>query len=165
MASITLKGNPVQTSGQIPAKGSVAKDFKLVRNDLSEVSLADYAGKKKVLNIFPSIDTATCATSVRHFNQDATKLANTVVLNISMDLPFAQTRFCGIEGIKNSESLSAFRSTFGKDWGLEIMDSPLKGLLSRVVVTLSEDNKVLHAEQVSEIAHEPNYDAALSSLR
>jgi thiol peroxidase len=165
MASITLKGNPVQTSGQIPAKGSASKDFKLVRNDLSEVSLADYAGKKKVLNIFPSIDTATCATSVRHFNQDAAKLANTVVLNISMDLPFAQTRFCGIEGIKSSESLSAFRSTFGKDWGLDITDSPLKGLLSRVVVTLSEDNKVLHAEQVSEIAHEPNYDAALSSLR
>jgi thiol peroxidase len=165
MASITLKGNPVHTSGQIPAKGSAVKDFKLVRNDLSEVSLKDFAGKKKVLNIFPSIDTSTCATSVRHFNQDAAKLDNTVVLNISMDLPFAQARFCGAEGIKNCETLSAFRSHFGPEWGLDITDSPLKGLLSRVVITLSEDNKVLHAEQVSEIAHEPNYDAALSSLR
>lgn len=165
MASITLKGNPVQTSGSIPAKGAVAKDFKLVRSDLSEVSLKDFDGKKKVLNIFPSIDTATCAASVRHFNQDAAKMTNTVVLNISADLPFAQTRFCGAEGIKNCESLSSFRSTFGKDWGLDITDSPLKGLLSRVVVTLSEDNKVLHAEQVSEIAHEPNYEAALASLR
>lgn len=165
MASITLKGNPVHTSGQIPEKGTVAKDFKLVRSDLSEVSLQDFAGKKKVLNIFPSIDTGTCAASVRHFNEDAAKLTNTVVLNISADLPFAQARFCGAEGIKNCESLSAFRSSFGQDWGLTITDSPLKGLLSRVVVTLSEDNKVLHAEQVSEIAQEPNYEAALASLR
>ncbi|WP_413576670.1 thiol peroxidase [Bdellovibrio sp. HCB290] len=165
MATITLKGNPVNTSGQIPAKGSAVKDFKLVRSDLSEVSLKDFAGKKKVLNIFPSIDTATCAKSVRHFNEDAAKLDNTVVLNISMDLPFAQARFCGAEGIKNCESLSAFRSHFGPEWGLDITDSPLKGLLSRVVITLSEDNKVLHAEQVSEIANEPNYDAALASLR
>jgi thiol peroxidase len=165
MASITLKGNPVQTSGNVPEKGSVVKDFKLVRSDLSEVSLKDFTGKKKVLNIFPSIDTGTCAASVRHFNQDAAKLTNTVVLNISADLPFAQARFCGAEGIKNCETLSSFRSTFGKDWGLEIADSPLKGLLSRVVVTLSEDNKVLHAEQVSEIAQEPNYEAALASIR
>ncbi|WP_413586106.1 thiol peroxidase [Bdellovibrio sp. HCB274] len=165
MATITLKGNPVNTSGQIPAKGSAVKDFKLVRSDLSEVSLKDFAGKKKVLNIFPSIDTATCAKSVRHFNEDAAKLDNTVVLNISMDLPFAQARFCGAEGIKNCESLSAFRSHFGPEWGLDITDSPLKGLLSRVVITLSEDNKVLHAEQVPEIANEPNYDAALASLR
>ncbi|WP_413559532.1 thiol peroxidase [Bdellovibrio sp. HCB209] len=165
MASITLKGNPVHTSGQVPEKGTAAKDFKLVRNDLSEVSLQDFAGKKKVLNIFPSIDTGTCAASVRHFNQDVAKLNNTVVLNISADLPFAQARFCGAEGIKNCETLSAFRSSFGQDWGLSITDSPLKGLLSRVVVTLSEDNKVLYAEQVSEIAQEPNYEAALASLR
>ncbi|WP_413583239.1 thiol peroxidase [Bdellovibrio sp. HCB288] len=165
MATVTLKGNPVNTSGSIPAKGAAVKDFNLVRSDLSEVSLKDYAGKKKVLNIFPSVDTGTCAASVRHFNKDAANLTNTVVLNISMDLPFAQARFCGAEGIKNCESLSAFRSHFGPEWGLDITDSPLKGLLSRVVITLSEDNKVLHAEQVSEIANEPNYEAALASLR
>ncbi|MEK2689685.1 thiol peroxidase [Bdellovibrio sp. GT3] len=165
MATVTLKGNPVNTSGNIPAKGAAVKDFNLVRSDLSEVSLKDYAGKKKVLNIFPSVDTGTCAASVRHFNKDAANLTNTVVLNISMDLPFAQARFCGAEGIKNCESLSAFRSHFGPEWGLDITDSPLKGLLSRVVITLSEDNKVLHAEQVSEIANEPNYEAALASLR
>ncbi|MBO9666831.1 MAG: thiol peroxidase [Bdellovibrio sp.] len=165
MASITLKGNPVQTSGQLPANGSAAKDFKLVRNDLSEVSLKDFAGKKKVLNIFPSVDTGTCAASVRRFNQDAAKLTDTVVLNISADLPFAQARFCGAEGIKNCETLSTFRSEFGTEWGLEIADSPLKGLLSRAVVTLSADNKVLYVEQVSEIVNEPNYEAALASVR
>jgi len=165
MATITLKGNAVNTSGQLPEKGATAKDFKLVRNDLSEVTLQSYAGKKKVLNIFPSIDTGTCAASVRRFNQEAAKLNNTVVLNVSVDLPFAQARFCGAEGIKNCEAVSAFRSSFGKDWGLQIMDSPLAGLLSRAVVTLSEDNKVLYAEQVSEIVNEPNYEAALASLR
>lgn len=165
MASITLKGNPVQTSGQLPEKGSAAKDFKLVRNDLSEVSLQNFAGKKKVLNIFPSVDTGTCATSVRKFNQEASKMADTVVLNISADLPFAQARFCGAEGIKNCETLSTFRSSFGKEWGLQISDSPLAGLLSRAVVTLSADNKVLYTEQVTEIVDEPNYEAALASLR
>lgn len=164
MASITLKGNPVNTSGQLPEKGTVAKDFKLVKNDLSEVSLQSFAGKKKVLNIFPSVDTGTCATSVRKFNQEAAKLNNTVVLNISADLPFAQARFCGAEGIKNCETISSFRSSFGKDWGLQITDSPLMGLLSRAVVTLSEDNKVLYVEQVSEIVDEPNYAAALASI-
>ncbi|WP_374077111.1 thiol peroxidase [Bdellovibrio bacteriovorus] len=164
MASITLKGNPVNTSGQLPEKGTVAKDFKLVKNDLSEVSLQSFAGKKKVLNIFPSVDTGTCAASVRKFNQEAAKLNNTVVLNISADLPFAQARFCGAEGIKNCETISSFRSTFGKDWGLQITDSPLMGLLSRAVVTLSEDNKVLYVEQVSEIVDEPNYEAALASI-
>lgn len=165
MASITLKGNPVQTSGQLPEKGAAAKDFKLVRNDLSEVSLQDFAGKKKVLNIFPSVDTGTCATSVRKFNQEAAKMSDTVVLNISADLPFAQARFCGAEGIKNCETLSTFRSSFGKEWGLQIADSPLAGLLSRAVVTLSADNKVLYTEQVAEIVDEPNYEAALASLR
>lgn len=164
MASITLKGNPVNTLGQLPEKGTVAKDFKLVKNDLSEVSLQSFAGKKKVLNIFPSVDTGTCAASVRKFNQEAAKLNNTVVLNISADLPFAQARFCGAEGIKNCETISSFRSTFGKDWGLQITDSPLMGLLSRAVVTLSEDNKVLYVEQVSEIVNEPNYEAALASI-
>nr|BFD58172.1 thiol peroxidase [Bdellovibrio sp. CKG001]BFD61599.1 thiol peroxidase [Bdellovibrio sp. HM001] len=165
MASITLKGNPVKTSGFLPEKGTKAKDFSLVRNDLSEVNLASYAGKKKVLNIFPSVDTGTCAASVRRFNQEAAKLDNTVVLNISADLPFAQARFCGAEGIKNCETVSSFRSNFGQDWGVQIADSPLAGLLSRAVVTLSEDNKVLHVEQVAEIVDEPNYEAALASLR
>lgn len=165
MASITLKGNPVNTSGTLPEAGSTAKDFKFVRNDLSEVSLNTYAGKKKVLNIFPSVDTGTCAASVRRFNQEASNLDNTVVLNISADLPFAQARFCGAEGIKNCETVSTFRSSFGKDWGVQITDSPLAGLLSRAVVTLSADNKVLYVEQVSEIVNEPNYEAALASLK
>lgn len=165
MASITLKGNPVNTVGQLPAQGSSAKDFRLVRNDLSEVSLQSFAGKKKVLNIFPSIDTGTCAASVRKFNQEAAKLSDTVVLNISADLPFAQARFCGAEGIKNCETLSSFRSDFGKEWGLQIADSPLAGLLSRAVVTLSPENKVLYVEQVSEIVDEPNYQAAINSLK
>ncbi|KHD89499.1 MAG: peroxidase [Bdellovibrio sp. ArHS] len=164
MANITLKGNPVKTSGELPTKGSTVKDFKLVKNDLSEVSLAHFAGKKKVLNIFPSVDTGTCAASVRKFNQEAAKLNNTIVLNISADLPFAQARFCGAEGIKNCETVSSFRSGFGKEWGLQIEDSPLAGLLSRAVVVLSEDNKVLHAEQVSEIVNEPNYEAALAAV-
>ena len=165
MASVTLKGSPVQTSGQLPEKGSTAKDFKLVGLDLKEVTLKTYEGKMKVLNIFPSIDTPTCATSVRKFNEEATKLKNVVVLNIAADLPFAMKRFCGAEGIKNCESLSSFRSTFGKDWGLEFTDSVLVGLLSRAIVVLSPDNKVLHTEQVKEIADEPNYAAALAAVR
>lgn len=165
MAKITLQGNPVNTSGELPAKGSVARDFKVTKGDLSEASLSTYGAKFKVLNIFPSIDTGTCAKSVRRFNEEASKLDNTVVINVSADLPFAQARFCGSEGLKNVENVSTFRSTFGKDWGLEITDSPLKGLLSRAVVVLSPDNKVLHTEQVGEIANEPNYDAALKSFR
>lgn len=165
MAKITLKGNAVNTCGSLPEKGSVAKNFKLVRNDLSEVSLESYDGKVKILNIFPSVDTGTCAASVRRFNQEAAKLNNAVVLNISADLPFAQARFCGAEGIANCETLSSFRSDFGTAWGLGIADSPLAGLLSRAVVVLSADNKVLHAEQVSEIVNEPDYEAALASVR
>ncbi len=165
MANITLQGNPVHTSGSLPDSGTIAKDFALVKNDLSEVTLQSYAGKKKVLNIFPSVDTGTCAASVRKFNQEASNLEGVVVLNISADLPFAQARFCGAEGIKNCDTISSFRSTFGKDWGLQIVDSPLAGLLSRAVVTLSADNKVLYVEQVSEIANEPNYAAALASVK
>lgn len=164
MAQITLKGGAVHTSGDLPAIGTTVKDFKLVRNNLSEVSLNDFSGKKKVLNIFPSVDTPTCAASVRHFNQDAAKMNDTVVLNISADLPFAQARFCGAEGIKNCETLSTFRSTFGKDYGVTIADSPLAGLLSRAVIVLSADNKVLYAEQVAEIANEPNYEKALKTI-
>lgn len=164
MANITLKGGAVHTSGELPSKGSVAKDFKLVKGDLSEATLDTYKGKTKVFNIFPSVDTGTCAASVRRFNQEAAKLNNTVVLNVSADLPFAQARFCGAEGIKNVEMLSSFRSPFGKDWGLTITDSPLAGLLSRAVVVLSPDNKVLYTEQVGEIVNEPNYQAALGSI-
>ncbi len=165
MANITLKGGPVHTSGELPATGSIAKDFKLTKTDLSEISLSNYSGKFKVLNIFPSVDTGTCAMSVRRFNQEAGKMENTVVLNISADLPFAQARFCGAEGIGNVEMGSTFRSSFGKDWGLQMVDSPLAGLMSRAVVVLSPDNKVLYTEQVAEIAQEPNYDAALKSFR
>lgn len=165
MANITLKGNPVHTSGQLPEKSSTAKDFKLVKADLSEVSLQNYTGKRKVLNIFPSIDTGTCAASVRRFNQEAANLTNTVVLNISADLPFAQNRFCGAEGIKNCETLSSFRSNFGKDYGIQMMDSALAGLLSRCVIVLSEDNKVLYTEQVPDIVNEPNYASALAALK
>lgn len=164
MATITLKGNPVQTLGSLPAKGTTVSDFTLTKSDLSEATLKSYAGKFKVLNIFPSIDTPTCASSVRKFNVEAAKLSNTVVLNVSADLPFAQARFCGAEGIKNCESLSSFRSSFGKDWGLQISTSPLAGLLSRAVIVLSPDNKVLYSEQVPEIAQEPNYEAALKSI-
>lgn len=165
MAKITLKGNPVNTSGQLPNVGTVAPQFKLVRGDLSEVALENYAGKRKVLNIFPSVDTGTCATSVRTFNKQASDLRNTVVLNISADLPFAQSRFCGAEGIKSVETLSSFRSSFAKDYGLLIQDGPLAGLCSRAVIVLDENNKVLYNEQVSEIVNEPNYAAALQSLK
>lgn len=165
MATITLKGNPVQTSGALPAVGSTVPNFKLVRTDLSEATLATYDGKRKVLNIFPSIDTGTCAASVRAFNKQAAELKNTAVLNISADLPFAQSRFCGVEGIKAAEALSCFRSTFAKDFGLLIQDGPLAGLCSRVVIVLDEANKVLHAEQIAEIVNEPNYEAALQVLK
>jgi thioredoxin-dependent peroxiredoxin len=165
MSTITLKGNPIHTSGTIPAVGSQGPDFKLTRADLSDATLATFAGKRKVLNIFPSIDTATCATSVRKFNVEAAKLANTIVLNVSADLPFAQKRFCGAEGIQNAETASTFRSSFAKDYGLQITDGPLAGLCSRVVLVLDEKNKVLHAELVGEIASEPNYEAAIQALR
>jgi thioredoxin-dependent peroxiredoxin len=165
MARITFKGQSAHTAGELPAVGSTAQSFTLVRSDLSEAHLESYSGKYKVLNIFPSIDTGTCAASVRKFNQEASSLKNTVVLNISADLPFAQNRFCGAEGIKNCETLSSFRSDFGTKWGLNLTDTPLKGLLSRAVVVLSPENKVLHTEQVAEIAQEPNYEAALKVLR
>lgn len=165
MATVTLKGNPFHTSGTLPAKGSNAPDFKLVKGDLSEVSLAHYAGKRKILNIFPSVDTGTCAMSVRKFNEQGAKLSDTAVLNISADLPFAQARFCGAEGIKNAEALSSFRSSFATDYGLKLTDGPLAGLCSRAVVILDKDNKVLYTEQVGEIAQEPNYEAALAALR
>jgi thiol peroxidase len=165
MAAITLGGNPINTNGSLPQVGSKATDFQLVKSDLSVATLADYAGSKLVLNIFPSIDTGTCATSVRTFNAKASALENTKVLCISRDLPFAQKRFCGAEGLENVENLSDFKEgSFGKNYGLEIVDGPLAGLHSRVVIVLDENGIVKHAEQVGEIADEPNYEAALASL-
>ncbi|WJS96816.1 thiol peroxidase [Flavobacterium johnsoniae] len=165
MASITLGGNPVHTSGELPAVGSQLADFNLVQNDLSVASLSTFAGKKLVLNIFPSVDTGTCAASVRKFNQSASGLENTTVLCISRDLPFAQKRFCGAEGLENVVNLSDFQEgTFGKANGLEIVDGPLKGLHSRAIIVVDANGKIVHTEQVSEIANEPNYEAALAAL-
>ncbi len=165
MGTITLKGTAIETSGDLPANGSKAPDFNLVKTDLSETGLNDYKGKKIVLNIFPSIDTPVCATSVRRFNADAGSKENTIVLCISADLPFAHSRFCGAEGLDNVISLSTFRDkTFGTDYGVVITNGPLLGLLSRAVVVIGEDGLIKFSEQVPEIAQEPDYDAALSAL-
>jgi thiol peroxidase len=165
MSTITLGGNPINTSGELPKIGSQLADFKLIKTDLSTATLADYSGKKVVFNIFPSIDTGTCAASVRKFNTTAANLNNTVVLCISRDLPFAQKRFCGAEGIENVENLSDFKDgSFGKNNGLEITDGVLAGLHSRVVIVIDEKGTILHTEQVNEIADEPNYEAALAVL-
>lgn len=165
MAQITLKGNAINTSGDLPGVGTSAMDFTLVKNDLSEVTLDSYSGKKKVLNIFPSLDTPTCATSVRTFNKEASDLGNVAVLNISYDLPFAHGRFCAAEGIESVDTLSTFRSTFAADYKLDIIDGPLKGLCSRAIIVLDEHNKVLYTEQVPEIADEPKYESAIKSLK
>lgn len=165
MASITLGGNPIKTSGELPKKGVKSPEFQLLKTDLSLTSLEDYAGSKLVLNIFPSVDTGTCAASVRAFNAKASTLKNTKVLCISRDLPFAQKRFCGAEGLDNVESLSDFNTgKFGKDYGLEILEGIFAGLHSRVVIVLDENAHVLYTEQVAEIGEEPNYEAALASL-
>ena len=165
MASVTLGGNPVHTNGDLPAIGSTAPEFSLVGGDLSEVSLADHAGKNVVLSIFPSIDTATCATSVRTFNEKAASLDNTVVLNVSADLPFAQSRFCGAEGIENVTTASTFRSSdFAEKYGVKLVDGPLQGLCARAIVVVGSDGNVKYTELVPEIAQEPDYDAAISSL-
>lgn len=164
MASIKLKGNPVQTVGELPTIGTLAKEFTLVAADLSEKHLADYTGKKVLLNIFPSIDTGICAASARAFNEKANALENTVVINVSRDLPFALSRFCAAEGLDNVEVLSDFRGNFGEDYGLTIEDSPMRGLLSRAVVVLDEKGNVTYTEQIPEITQEPNYDNALAAL-
>ena len=165
MASITLKGNAINTNGELPKVGTQLADFKLIQNDLSVASLSTFAGKKLVLNIFPSIDTGTCAASVRKFNEAAAGLENTTVLCISRDLPFAQQRFCGAEGIENVVNLSDFQAgTFGKENGLEIVDGPLAGLHSRVLIVADADGKIIHTEQVGDIVNEPNYEAALAVL-
>ncbi|PJI50558.1 MAG: lipid hydroperoxide peroxidase [Pseudomonas sp.] len=165
MAQVTLKGNPVSVDGKLPSKGEQAPALSLVAGNLSDVTLEAYAGKRKVLNIFPSVDTPTCATSVRKFNAEASKLANTVVLCISADLPFAQARFCGAEGLENVVNLSTLRGReFLANYGVAIADGPLAGLAARAVVVLDEQNKVLHSELVGEIADEPNYAAAIAAL-
>lgn len=165
MASITLGGNPIHTSGELPKVGTKLSDFKLVKTDLSISTLGDFAGKKLVLNIFPSIDTGTCAASVRKFNESANNLKNTNVLCISRDLPFAQKRFCGAEGLDNVINLSDFpEGSFGKTNGLEITDGPLSGLHSRAIIVVDENGIITHTEQVIEIADEPNYEAALAVL-
>ena len=165
MSTVTLGGNPVHTNATLPAVGSVAPQFQLVGSDLSDVSLQDFKGQRVILNIFPSIDTATCATSVRTFNKMANDLENTKVLCISRDLPFAQKRFCGSEGLENVVNLSDFRDgSFGDAYGLTLTDSALKGLHARAIVVVDENGVVSHTELVSEIANEPNYEAALKAL-
>lgn len=165
MANITLKGNPIETAGDLPAVGTQAPDFTLVKTDLSELTLADLKGKKVVLNIFPSLDTPVCAASVRRFNEDAAKLENTTVVSVSADLPFAHGRFCTTEGIENVTNTSVFRNQdFGSDYGALIVTGPLAGVLSRAIVILDEEGKVVYTEQVPEIVEEPNYEAALAAI-
>jgi thiol peroxidase len=163
MAQTALGGNPVNTVGDLPAIGSVPS-FTLTKGDLGNLTPADLAGKKVLLNIFPSIDTPTCAASVRAFNQRAAALDNTVVVNVSADLPFAQGRFCAAEGIANVSNASTFRSDFGQSWGLTLADGKLAGLLARAVVVLDESGTVTYCELVPEIAHEPDYDSAIAAL-
>jgi thioredoxin-dependent peroxiredoxin len=165
MATITFQGKSLHTSGELPAVGSAAPDFKLVSNKLQDETLASYAGKRKILNIVPSLDTPTCQLSTRKFNQKAGKFNNTVVLVISADLPFAQSRFCESEGLKNVIPLSTFRSSFAKDYGVELLDSVLAGLTARAVIILNENNKVIYTELVSEIANEPDYEEAWTVLK
>ncbi|MDE1198553.1 MAG: thiol peroxidase [Pseudomonas sp.] len=166
MAQVTRRGSPVQISGELPKVGSKAPAFKLVGGDLSDVTLETFAGKRKVLNIFPSVDTPTCATSVRKFNAQANDLNNAVVLCISADLPFAQARFCGAEGLENVKNLSTMRGAdFMEAYGVAIADGPMVGLTTRAVVVLDENDNVLHSELVPEIGQEPNYDAALAVLK
>jgi thiol peroxidase len=163
--TVSLRGTPVRVEGDLPATGSKAPDFTLTGGDLKEVSLKDFAGKRKVMNIYPSIDTPTCATSTRKFNEAAGNLTNTVVLCVSADLPFAAKRFCAAEGLANVSHLSSFRNTgFHKAWGVDMTDGPLAHLTARAVVVLDESDNVLHSEMVPEIGQEPNYEAALKVL-
>jgi thiol peroxidase len=166
MATITLKGNTIETIGTLPETGSSAPDFTLTKTDLSDGSLSEYAGKNVILNIFPSLDTAVCAASVRWFNAEAGNIPETVVLCISADLPFAHKRFCEVEGIDNVVALSSFRSAaFGEKYGVTMTIGPLSGLLSRAIVLIDKGGKILYTEQVPEITQEPDYDAALSALK
>lgn len=165
MATVTLRGNPVQVGGELPAKGSTAPDFKLVNPDLKDVTLGNFAGKRKVLNIYPSVDTPVCATSTRTFNEKASTLKDAVVICIAADLPFAFRRFCGAEGLGNVQTLSTMRSPdFMKAYGVRLESGPMAGLCARAIVVLDRDNKVLHTQLVPEIAQEPDYEAALKAL-
>ena len=164
MASVTFQGNAVTTVGELPEVGQPAPGFTLVKADLGEVTLEELSGKRVILNIFPSIDTGTCATSVRKFNEEASKLENTQVICVSADLPFAAGRFCGAEGIENVITGSTFRSSFGEDYGVTFSSTPLTGLLSRSVVVIDADGSVLYTEQVAEATEEPNYEAAVAVL-
>jgi thioredoxin-dependent peroxiredoxin len=166
MATVTLKGNPLSTSGELPAVGSKAPDFNLVDADLKDRSLSDYAGRRLLLSVFPSIDTPTCATSTRVFNQRASEAGDAMLLMVSADLPFAHKRFCGAEGLEQVATLSTMRDQgFADNYGVRLMDGPLAGLTARAVLVLDADGTVLHAELVGEIADEPDYEAALAALR
>lgn len=164
MATVMLKGNAFEIAGELPKVGSQAPDFKLVKTDLSEISLADFTGSRVILNIFPSVDTAVCATSIRTFNKEASELVNTKVLCVSADLPFAAARFCGAEGIDNVATGSTFRSDFGTNYGVSFTAGPLAGLLSRSIVVIDEKGQVLYTEQVAETTQEPDYKAAIAAL-
>jgi thiol peroxidase len=166
VATVTFKGEPINVGGTFPRVGDSARSFMLVDKDLNDVSLSQFAGRRKILNIVPSLDTPVCAQSTRRFNELASMLPNTVVLVISADLPFAQSRFCAVENLQNVFTLSTMRGRdFHKDYGVMITDYPLAGLTARAVIVLDENDKVLHAELVSEIGREPNYDAALTAAR
>lgn len=164
MAEIKLKGNVIHTAGALPSIGEKAEDFALVKNNLSEAGLMDYEGSRVVMNIFPSLDTSVCAASVRRFNSIAEKVPGTYVLCISADLPFAQARFCGAEGLERVETLSSFRSDFGKEYGVEISDGPMAGLLARAVIVLENDGRIGYVQLVSEITEEPDYEDVLKYL-
>lgn len=165
MAQITLKGNPINTRGDLPAVGSAAPTFSLTNGDLAEVALDDFKGKKVILNIFPSIDTPVCAMSVKKFNEEAASKDDVVVLCISKDLPFAHKRFCGAEGVENVQPLSELRDTkFGEDYGVQMVDGPLATLFARAIVVVDGEGKVTHTELVPEIAEEPDYNAALEAV-
>jgi thiol peroxidase len=166
MATVTLKGNPIHTNGELPAAGSPAPDFRLVGSDLSDVSLASFQGKTKILNIVPSLDTGVCAASAKRFNELAARLKDTVILTVSADLPFAMNRFCSVEGIQHVKTLSMMRSrSFAKDYGVLISDGPLEGIAARAVVVIDKNDKVAYTQLVPEIGQEPNYDAALAAVR
>lgn len=164
MSTITFQGNPLHTSGEMPATGRKAPDFKLVNGKLADVTLATYAGKRKVLNIVPSLDTPVCAASTRKFNEKAASLDNTVVLVISADLPFAQCRFCETEGLKNVVPLSSFRSSFAEDYGVKLTDTILAGLTARAVIIIDENDLVIYSQLVNELTHEPDYESALAAV-
>ncbi len=166
MATITLKGNPIHTIGELPPVGSTCPDFRLVAGDLSEATLASFGAKRKILNIVPSLDTGICQMSARRFNTEAGTLADTVIINISADLPFAQKRFCDAEKLSHVANLSSFRSPqFGHAFGVAITDGPLAGLLSRAVLVLDKNNKVVYAQQVPEIVQEPDYEPVLAAVK